>query len=52
MLFSEGIDSAKTARSGQMLIIGDEALRSGQVPGSTQAKDRPTSTAKVPVPSA
>jgi len=27
MLFSEGIDSAKTARSGQMLIIGDEALQ-------------------------
>ncbi len=27
MLFSEGIDSAKTARNGQMLIIGDEALQ-------------------------
>ncbi len=27
MSFSEGIDSAKTARSGQMLIIGDEALQ-------------------------
>ena len=27
MSFSEGIDSAKTARSGQMLVIGDEALQ-------------------------
>ena len=27
MWFSEGIDSAKTARSEQMLIIGDEALQ-------------------------
>ena len=27
MSFSEGIASAKTARSGPMLIIGDEALQ-------------------------
>ena len=27
MSFSEGIGSAKTARRGQMLIIGDEALQ-------------------------